>query len=183
MTAQHSAYSPVLLLLILLRALPVWSAPAQLNEDQVKSAIILNMARYVDWPADAFGSAAAPLGICSLGQSKLITALSGLQGKIVKGHPVTVRHMSGSGDVGGCHLVVVDTADRRMISAVLEKSRRLPVLTVGDIDGFTHEGGLVEFYLQQGKVRFEINLTAARQSRLKFSSQLLKVSRVVGSDE
>jgi hypothetical protein len=65
----------------------------------------------------------------------------------------------------------------------VDRTRRLPILTVGDISGFSRDGGIVEFFLQTGKVRFDINLSAARHSRLKISSQLLKVARIVRSDD
>jgi hypothetical protein len=58
-----------------------------------------------------------------------------------------------------------------------------PIHTVGDVSGFSRNGGMVELFLQDGKVRFEINLAAARQSRLKISSQLLKVARIVRDNE
>lgn len=162
---------------------PAWSAPEQPEEAQVKSAIILNMARYVDWPAESFSSDTAPLSFCYSGQGALAANLHTLHGKTVKGHPATVRRMSSSSDITGCHVVILDATERRTAASVVDKARRLPILTVGDFSGFSREGGMVELYLQGGKVRFEINLAAARQSRLKFSSQLLKVARVVRGDD
>ncbi len=171
------------LLICLCWALPAWSAPDQPEEAQVKSAIILNMARYIDWPAESFNSDGAPMSFCYAGQGTLSTSLSSLQGKTVKGHPVTVRRMNSSSDIAGCHVVVVDATERRNAAAIVDRTRRLPILTVGDIPGFSRDGGMVELFLQAGKVRFEVNLAAARQGRLKISSQLLKVARVVRSDE
>jgi hypothetical protein len=166
-------------LLLLSWVLPAWSAPEQPGEAQVKSAIILNMARYVDWPAESFSSDAAPISFCYVGQGALAAHLPSLRGKTVKGHPVSVRRMSSSGDIAGCHLVVLDATEYRTMANVLDRTRHLPILTVGDISGFSRDGGMVELLLQDGKVRFEINLAAARQSRLKVSSQLLKVARIV----
>lgn len=171
------------LLICLCWALPAWPAPEQPEEAQVKSAIILNMARYVDWPAESFSSDGAPMTFCYAGQGTLSASLSSLQGKTVKGHPVVIRRMSSSMDTAGCHVVVVDATERRSAAAIIDRTRRLPILTVGDVSGFSRDGGMVELFLQAGKVRFDINLTAARHSRLKISSQLLKVARIVRSNE
>lgn len=179
MTKHCLTYS----LVLLCWALPAWSAPDQPAEAQVKSAIILNMARYVDWPAESFSSDGAPITFCYSGQGALAASLPSLQGKTVKGHPVTIRRMSNSGDSGGCHVVVIDATERRNAVTILDRTRRLPILTVGDVSGFSRNGGMVELFLQDGKVRFEINLAAARQSRLKISSQLLKVARIVRDNE
>jgi len=182
---HRPAHSVVILALICLlcRALPARSAPLQPGAEQVKSAIILNMARYVEWPTEALGSETTQFSICSLGRGAFANALEGLQGKMIKGHRVTVRSMSGSTDLAGCHLVVVVTDDRRQIAPLLEKVRRQPVLTVGDLAGFNQIGGMVELYLQEGKIRFDINLAPTRHNRLKVSSQLLKVARTVHGGE
>lgn len=183
MTARRLIHSVACALIGLFWTLPVCAAPQQPEEAQVKSAIILNMARYVEWPADTFANDSAPLGICTLGQNKLATAMASLHGKTVKGHPVTVRRMSGSGDLGGCQVIVVDTHERRSAANLVDKVRKMPILTIGDLAGFTQDGGIVELYLHEGKVRFEVNLAAAHQNRLRISSQLLKVARVVRGDE
>lgn len=175
--------SPLLFLACLIWSVPAWSAPAPLEAEQVKSAIILNIARYVDWPAESFTGENGALVLCSLGRGKLSSAIKSLQGKTVKGHPVTVRQMSSAGDLAGCHVVVVGAEDRHQVAALLERSRRQPILTIGDLEGFSREGGVTELFLQDGKVRFEINLAAARQNRLKFSSQLLKVARITRGED
>jgi hypothetical protein len=53
---------------------------------------------------------------------------------------------------------------------------------VGDTDGFLEsKGGIINFTLQDEKVRFEVDLGAARQANLKIRSQLLRLAqRVIG---
>jgi len=159
-------------------ALPAWSASPP-GEEQLKSAIIINLARYVDWPADAFTSAQAPFVACTLGRSRLSTALDELRDTTVKGHPVTVRTISGADDLSGCHLVVALTDDRHRVSHLIDKSRRLPVLTIGELPGFSRNGGMVELFLVENRIRFKINLGAARTSRLSISTHLLKLAHDV----
>jgi hypothetical protein len=52
-------------------------------------------------------------------------------------------------------------------------------LTVGESAGFLPLGGMINFVLEQDRVRFEVNLAAAEQHHLKLSSKLLAVARVV----
>ncbi|MCH6580095.1 MAG: YfiR family protein [Nitrospinae bacterium] len=42
--------------------------------------------------------------------------------------------------------------------------------------------GAFNFYLEEGKVRFEINDCAARRENLKISSKLLRLARIVCSN-
>ncbi len=63
---------------------------------------------------------------------------------------------------------------------ILADAQRLRMLTVSDIPHFAEQGGVIEFVTQQDKIRFEVNRSAAEQSHLVLSSQLLKVaSRVI----
>ena len=48
-----------------------------------------------------------------------------------------------------------------------------PVLTVSEVDGFTSAGGMINFFSDDKKVRFEINNEMATRARLKISSKLL----------
>ena len=54
------------------------------------------------------------------------------------------------------------------------------VLTVGDLDGFLDEGGMIQFLTENDRVRFAINANAAGRAKLKISSKLLSLARVVG---
>jgi hypothetical protein len=52
-------------------------------------------------------------------------------------------------------------------------------LTVGESADFLSLGGMINFVLEEDRVSFEINLEAAERHRLKLSSKLLAVARVV----
>lgn len=149
------------------------------DEFQVKAAMVFNIAKYVDWPPSVFAQESTPMTICSLGTGGFTSAVDDLQGKQFKGRPVTVRQVSKPDDGRSCHVLAVGDADQNLIQAFLSKLRNQPVLTIGDRDRFAHSGGVVGFYTQGGKVRFEVNLSSALQHQLKISSQLLKLARIV----
>jgi hypothetical protein len=56
-----------------------------------------------------------------------------------------------------------------------------PVLTVGETAGFLDAGGIIDFLLEDNKLRFEVNLDTAESADLKIGSRLLVLAqRVVG---
>jgi hypothetical protein len=55
----------------------------------------------------------------------------------------------------------------------------LPILTVGETEHFIETGGIINFLMEDNKVRFEINDVAAKKSKLKISSQLLRLAKRV----
>ena len=56
------------------------------------------------------------------------------------------------------------------------------MLLVGEQDGFATQGGLINFYLEQNRVRFEINPGEARRREVRISSKLLGLARIVGEE-
>jgi hypothetical protein len=63
------------------------------------------------------------------------------------------------------------------------KAQRVWVLSVGETQGFTADGGVINFKLEDGKVRFEIDVDAAGRERLRISSRLLSLAQIAGKSE
>jgi hypothetical protein len=57
--------------------------------------------------------------------------------------------------------------------------RGMPVLTVGETSNFLSDGGMIRFHLDEGRIRFDINLAAAESSHLQISSRLLLLASSV----
>ena len=148
-------------------------------EYQVKAAMVFNMAKYVEWPAEAFAAKSAPLLVCSVGRGPFADALERYQGKTALGHPLTLRRLAPGAEAGECHVLVVSGIEKRYLAGILEQARKHPVLTVGDLPYFARSGGMIGLIEKEGKVSFEINVKAAQQSGLKISSQLLKLARII----
>ena len=53
---------------------------------------------------------------------------------------------------------------------------------MSDIAGFAELGGVIRFYLDGSKVRFEINSGQALREGLRLSAQLLSLGRIVSAD-
>jgi len=51
------------------------------------------------------------------------------------------------------------------------------VLTVGESEGFIAAGGIVEFRLEESKVRMDIGEAAAKRAGLRISSKLLSLAQ------
>lgn len=152
------------------------------SEYQVKAAFLYHFAQFVEWPPGAFREAGAPLTYCLLGDDSFGGAFElALGGKSVGTHPVRVRHLGQVKDVSGCHVLFVSASEKKNIAAVLEGAKGNPVLTVGDSEHFVEEGGMIGLFLEDNKVRFEINAGAAQQAGLKISARLLALaSKVIG---
>ena len=157
---------------------------AQIDEYQVKAFFLYNFARYVQWPAQSFKAANDPIVICILGQNPFGSALDqAVTGKAVEGRPFVVRQISDIQPGGNCHILFVNSSERKRFRSVAGRLKGSGVLTVGETQGFTADGGVINFKLEDGKVRFEIDVDAAGRERLHISSKLLSLAQIAKRSE
>jgi len=150
------------------------------SEYQVKAAFLYNFAKFVEWPAEAFADTSAPIILGVLGQDPFGVVLEQtIQGKTVRGRTLVIRRFERIQDVEVCHVLFVSSSEEKHLARILEGLKGSGVLTVSEMEQFARNGGIIQFIMQENKVRFEINVDAAERAGLKISSKLLKLSRVV----
>lgn len=148
------------------------------NEYQIKAAFLYNFAKFIDWPAEAFASGGAPLVIGVVGTDPFGSALDqAINGKNVAGRQLIVRRLKWGQNLRACHILFISSSERQHLPQIIQSLRGTSVLTVGDVGGFTQQGGIINFTLEASKVRFEINTRGADQAGLKVSSKLLQLGR------
>jgi hypothetical protein len=102
----------------------------------------------------------------------------------VGSRPLRVLHLKPAEGFQGCQVLFVGRRDAARLSRVLGELKAGPILTVGESDGFVEQGGMIGFCLVENKVRFEINVQAAEQAKLRISSRLLLLAKtVIGNHE
>jgi hypothetical protein len=149
------------------------------TEYQVKAAMIYNFMRFVEWPSEAFAATDKRINLCTVGADPFEGDLDPLKGKETGGRTIEIRHVESRGDTKGCHVLYVGESEKDRLEDIAKEAAAHNALTVGDSAGFAQKGLAVNFYLEHGTVRFEINLEAARRSKLTISSKFLKLAKIV----
>lgn len=169
------AYLSILLLFVALRV----SVGADL-EYQVKAEYLERFTRFVDWPAASYSSPQAAFVLCVVGEDPFGNYLNLMsEERKFQGRHAEIRHPESSADWTSCHLLFIASSEEARLEEILQVTSSSPILTVGDTKGFLERGVLINLYLSEGFVRFEINRTAIQKSGLRFSSRLLKLGRVI----
>jgi hypothetical protein len=152
------------------------------DEYQVKAAFLYNFAKFVEWPALTFKNDKDPLRICVLGQNPFGNVLvEGVGGKTVLGRPLLVSDISDAGRGADCQILFIGSSERKRLRAIFTDLRIVGVLTVGETEGFATQGGIVNFKLEDGRVRLEINIEAAALAKLRISSKVLNLAQIVNT--
>jgi hypothetical protein len=162
------------------------SASAQADdavEYRVKLAFLYNFAQFVQWPAEAFSGPTAPLIICVLGDYPFQGETEqSLRGRTASGHPIQIKKLKADEDPRACQMIFVRAKEKAEARKILAALKGSSTLAVGEAKGFADLGGMINLVLDDNKLRFEINLDAAAQTRLKISSKLLSLAKIVKGD-
>lgn len=160
-------------------ALAALTVPSQAQEAAgeaaAKARFSITLARFVRWPA----TGASTLRMCVVQHSPAVAAaFAAYDGSLLSGRTVTVVQNPPS-PAAQCDLIFVDGSGHHAPLAWLDVAADLPVLTLGAVDGFLGQGGMIELVNVNDALRFDVNLSALRGAGLSLSSQALKLARQV----
>lgn len=159
---------------------PACAQTAPVAESKVKAAMLVNFVAFADWPESAFPEAGSPIVVAVLGKDSIGRDLEQvLERKTAKGRRMIFKRVLADSDVRGCHVLFFPSSERRRVRDTIERLGKASVLTVGETDDFLDQGGVVNFVLKDGSVRFEINLKPAQSSGLKLDANLVKIAESV----
>jgi YfiR/HmsC-like len=162
------------------------SAPAQdgLPEYQVKAAYLFNFLKFVEWPSDAYADSMAPMVIGVVGDDPFGSALPEVViGKTVQGRDLVIRKYHQGENLRGATILFISESEKKRLPQILAGLRGSSVLTVSDMDGFLDGGGMIQFLIENDRVRFGIDVGATARAKLKVSSKLLSLARTVTDGE
>ena len=159
-------------------------AQGSLSEYQVKAAYLFNFLKFVQWPEDAFQDLLAPIVIGIVGDDPVGGALPYVvAGKTVQGRDLVIRKYHAGEDLRGCHILFISASEKKRLPQLLASLHGSGVLTVAYMDHFVESGGMVQFLIEESRVRITIGIDATSQARLKISSKLLSLARTVTETE
>ena len=153
------------------------TAADEYREQRIKTAFLVNFARFITWPAHTFADSEAPIEVCVLASDAFGVVLADVaKDKAVNERPLRITRVFRAEDLRRCQIAYLEDADEAAANLALLTGHHVLTVYEGDV---TQTNGVIRFYLDQDRVRFEVNLAAARREELQLSSKLLGLARVV----
>lgn len=151
----------------------VQSPPAR--EYEVKAAFLFNFAKFVEWPPNAFPDANTPLVIGVLGQDPFGSCLDDtVRGEHANSRQLVVQRYRTPGEIKSCHVLFISRSESDRLDQIVANLRYRKMLIVTDADG--GRGGVIIRFVNEGnKIRFKIDVEAAKAANLTISSKLLRL--------
>ena len=144
--------------------------PAIQREDQFKAAYVFNFVKFVEWPGDV---SLDPVTICFVGAEGVYEALTAsIDSKRAGSRRLVARRVADAPAAGTCNALYVEAAMVSRHSPIQERA----VLTISDSKNFVANGGMIELFTENHRLRFRINARSAQRAGLRISSDLLKLA-------
>jgi hypothetical protein len=182
---RHACVRSALLLVALTAVIPARAAalnPVEsertVSEYEVKAAYVYNFAKFVEWPPTYFSAPNAPITIGVIGDEEFAAILEkAVKNKLVQEHSFQVRHLKWPIDLGTCNLVYVPSNEQKRFRQIAEGLQDKPVLTITEVEEKSQAKGIMNLFIEGGKVQFEVNIADAEKAKLRISSKLLRLAR------
>lgn len=152
------------------------------GESQVKAMFVYNFLKFVEWPAVTPLRAKDPFVVVIIGDGATADATERfLESKAIGERPLVVRRTRWDQSLAGARAAFVVERDAKKLRRVLDAAEAAGVLTIGEGESFTTIGGVIGLIVEDRKVRFDVDTTAAQLAGLRVSSKLLALTRAVHS--
>ncbi|MBU1107509.1 MAG: YfiR family protein [Candidatus Riflebacteria bacterium] len=177
MKAETRKIRAVIFLLSLFLLVSRVSISASPLEYEVKAAFLLKFVEYVEWPDSLQNDDLSSYTVGIVGKDPFGTLLPE---KIVSSETPSktfnIIRVNNSEEACNCQILFFSNGESQRI---LDKVKKMPVLTVGEGDIFLYDGGVISFIMEDNRVRFLVSMKNANQAGLKINSRLLRLARKV----
>ena len=149
------------------------------GEYDIKAAYVYNFLFFVDWHDDALTPSSAPVSIAILGQDPFETRFDSVSGRHVgkAQRPLLISHLGHYKpglNLQSHRIIFIAESEKKNLPKILAEIQGAKVLTVGDFPSFLESGGMLQFVVDENRVRWSINRQAFADAGLSPSAQLLR---------
>ena len=154
---------------------------AQTDEYIMKAGFLERFTRFIEWPGETnIADSTKPFVISVIGENPFDKKLDQFfKTTKIKNRRVEIRYISELEEIQNSHILFIAKSKQKQLSGILTLTQDKPILTVSDTDGFGKKGVLINFFMEQNKIRFEINKDAIQKSGLQISYLLLNVAKII----
>lgn len=146
------------------------------TEYKLRAAYLYNFSKFIRWPDRVFTSEDDPFVIGVLGKDAFLEISAVLESSKIGTHDISVRYYSKIDDIKACHLLYIHQKAPDFWQPLIRKLKKSDIVTVGEAGTFAKQGGMIQFMTIKKKLRFIINLKAAKAAGFDMDSRLLSLA-------
>ena len=179
---NYKKYSIKKLVLILGVLISFASYSQKYTEYDVKAAYLYNFAKFITWPNEQKNSNKDFIFTVYKNEAfaKVLTEV--VKNRKIKGRSCKVTLVNKPEDISNCNILFISNVSNIELKNIISKINSKSIVSVGDnIEDFCLKGGIINFTSKQSKKRFEINVNVANKKKIKISSKLIVLAKIISN--
>jgi hypothetical protein len=153
---------------------------AQYDINVLKAAYIERITRFVDWPQFSFPSASDSIVFGIINDDKFEkSAIEIFKSQKIKDRPVKIIRVNNAKDMVLCHLCYIGKINRDLLDNFIKQANQEKILLFGNTSDYANLGVHINFYIEDNKLKFEINKNSVDDGGFKISHLLMKTARII----
>ena len=149
------------------------------SEYEIKAAYLYNFSKFIEWPGSSMKQTQGTFIIGVLGKDPFGGFLEQvIEGKNVRGAIMTIKRFHRLDELQYCNILFISASETSNLSKIFDSLKNENILTVSDMPEFIRNGGMIQLYAENNKIRFAIHVGATERSNLKLSAKLLNLAKI-----
>jgi len=153
---------------------------AQYNENIIKAAYIERITRFVEWPVKDGTFPVDKFVIAVYGETGFFNTLTDIfKEKPIKDLRVIVINVKSPEQIKTCNLCYISEKAKPLIRKFVDTANSSGVLLISGSTDFSKHGVHINFYVEDEKLKFEINKKSIDSAGFKVSYLLMQNTRII----
>jgi len=162
--------------LVLLCSGFVGKNPQIVHEYELKSATLFKICNYVTWPAPRDDN--QTFDIVVIGTPEEIARFSFPSNKLLNNKAIRLIGLDDYLLIDDCQVLFICQSKLEEVSQILEFIQDKNILTFSDNEALFEQGVMINFYVDENRVKFELNPEVISRSNIKLHSQLYSIGKI-----
>jgi len=165
---------PIILKFILVLYFIPWAVQVNAQEEKYIGLFVYNFTKFFDWPENMKSGnfTIEVLGHESVGD-ELIRLTSG---KSIGNQPIVIKNINSIDQITKCNILFIGHWQSRIINDILTKTNGNNTLIISESEGILDKGTALNFVIRDNSIKFEINLTNAKNRGLKIDPRIRELA-------
>ena len=153
---------------------------AQSDENIIKAAYIERITRFIEWPHLQSSNDTGTFKIGVYKDNELYNILKvALKDKSIKNRKVIVIELTDYGNIVSCNLCYLSVIPNNELDRLMSIANNAGVLILSLGKDYGIKGIHINFYIEDNKLKFEINRKSVLAGNFKISSLLMSNSKII----
>lgn len=149
------------------------------HEYELKLAFIKQFPLFIEWPKDKDNIKNNDFVIGIYGTNNFKEFIKDLEYRVINNKPVKVIEVTSYSKIKDLDILFISHGSKKQITDLITICQKNKVLSISDRMGMIEKGIMINFFIENNNIRFELNKTILDNQHFKVSSRLWRMGKII----